>query len=122
METDRQKSFLFGISSFALSFIALLISFFLLFLFSHLFGELVGYISYNIVIVTACYFICRNNPSGIWYVPVICNIAGIISAIVEPNFWITPMWILICSGWALSIIASLAGALGGRVTPISKNP
>jgi hypothetical protein len=33
---------------------------------------------------------------------------------VEPNFWKTLMWIPICGGWVLSIIASIIGARVGR--------
>jgi hypothetical protein len=77
-------------------------------------GEAIPYILYDIVIACCCYFIVKHNPGSIWYVPVICNVLGIISAIVEHNFWITPMWILVCSGWVLSIIASIIGARAGK--------
>jgi hypothetical protein len=85
-------------------------------------GEAIPYIVYDIVIAICCFFIVRQNPGSIWYVPVICNVIGIISAIVEPNFWITPMWIPICSGWVLSIIASIIGAQMGRRITIPENP
>ena len=77
-------------------------------------GEAIPYILYDIFIACCCYFIVKQNPRSIWYVPIICNVLGIISAIVEPNFWITPMWIPICSGWVLSIIASIIGARAGK--------
>jgi hypothetical protein len=55
-------------------------------------------------------------------VPVLCNIIGIFSAIIEPNFWISSLWIVICSGWALSIIASITGVLIGRKKTVFNNP
>ena len=77
-------------------------------------GEPIPYILYDIVIAFCCYFIVKQNPSSIWYVPIICNVLGILSAIIEPNFWITTIWILICGGWVLSIIVSIIGARKGR--------
>lgn len=72
------------------------------------------YISYAIIISVACFYICKHNPKSFWYVPILCNPFGIISAIVEPNFWTTTMWILVCGGWVLSIIGSISGAMVGR--------
>ena len=77
-------------------------------------GELIAYIGYDIIIVVACYFICKENPKSIWYVPVIANAMGIVTAIVEPNFWITPLWMLFSSGWVLSLMAAIYGAFLGR--------
>jgi hypothetical protein len=74
-------------------------------------ADLVFYILYNLIIAAGCFYICRQNPKSIWYVPVLCNIIGIISAIIERNFWISSLWIVICSGWVLSIIASITGAM-----------
>jgi hypothetical protein len=85
-------------------------------------GEAIPYILYDLVIAFCCYFIVKQNPSSIWYVPVICNVLSIISAIVEPSFWITSLWILIGIGWVLSIIVSLIGARVGKRTAISDNP
>jgi len=83
--------------------------------------DLVFYILYNLIIAGGCFYICRQNPKSIWYVPVLCNIIGIISAIIERNFWISSLWIVICSGWVLSIIASIIGAQIGRGKAISGN-
>jgi len=123
MKPDGKKSFLAGISSLALSVITAFLSFLLLFLLAYPFGEVIGYISYNIVIIFACFLICRMNPSSIWYVPIICNIVGVIAAFGEENFyWISTLWIIICGGWVLSLIASIIGAQIGRRTAISDNP
>jgi hypothetical protein len=77
-------------------------------------GDLLAYIGYDIIITIACFFLCRQNPKSVWYVPVICNLMGIISAIVEPEFWISSLWILICGGWVLSLTAAIIGSLKGR--------
>jgi hypothetical protein len=82
-------------------------------------GDLVFYILYNLIIAGGCFYICRQNPKSIWYVPVLCNIIGIISAIIERNFWISSLWIVICGGWALSVITSIIGALIAKRTTIS---
>jgi hypothetical protein len=85
-------------------------------------GEVIPYLLNDIVITVCCYFIVKKYPSSIWYVPLICNLVGIIAAIVEPSFWITSMWIPVCGGWVLSIIASIIGAMVGKRTTISDNP
>ena len=73
----------------------------------------IAYIFYDIIIALACFFICRKNPKSVWYVPMLCNIPGIIAALVEPNFWTTPMWIVFLSGWVLSIISAIFGTKAG---------
>lgn len=77
-------------------------------------GEAIAYIFYGFTIAAACFLICKHDPKSFWYVPIIANIPGILSAIIEPNFWITDLWILICSGWVLSIIASIIGSVLGQ--------
>jgi hypothetical protein len=77
-------------------------------------GEALAYIISDLVIAVCCFFIIKQNPRSIWYVPVICNLMGIISAIVEPNFWISSMWIYVSTGWVLSIAASITGTVIGR--------
>jgi ABC-type iron transport system FetAB permease component len=122
MKLKEQKRML-GLPSWGLSLIvaisALMILLFLAYLLSSIFkneniAEGIAYIIYDIIIATACFFICRNNPKSIWYVPILCNTMGIISAIVEPNFWITPLWIVICGGWILSLAGAINGALIGK--------
>jgi len=84
-------------------------------------GDLVFYILYNLIIAGGCFYICRQNPKSIWYVPVLSNIIGIISAIIERNFWLSSLWIVICSGWVLSIFASIIGARSGRKSTLVVN-
>lgn len=130
MKTKEQKS-LFGIPSWGLSLLTAILSLIILFLLASLLGSIpkidkdfsegIAYIIYDILIAIACFFICRHNPKSIWYVPILCNTMGIISAIVEPNFWITSLWIVICSGWLLSLIGAISGAIVGRKTFSSQN-
>ena len=72
-------------------------------------AELIAYISHIVIIIIGCFFICRKFSFSIWYAPVICNVSGIISAIVEPNFWISSLWVIFCSCWVLSLITSFIG-------------
>jgi len=75
------------------------------------------------VIIIACFFICKKNPSSIWYVPVISNIVGILAVFGEENFyWISTLWMIICGGWVLSLIVSIIGARIGKSKAISDNP
>ena len=125
MNSNKQKA-VFGIPSWGLSLITAALSLVFLFLLAALLslipkmgediGELIAYVSYDVLIATSCFFICRHNPKSIWYVPILCNTMGIISAIVEPNFWITSLWIVICGGWILSLIGAISGAFIGRRT------
>ena len=127
----KEKKFLFGIPSWGLSLLTAVISLiFVIFLASLLgsiptidkgYSEGIAYIIFDIIIAIACFFICRHNPKSIWYVPILCNTGGIISAIVEPNFWITAMWIFTCGGWVLSIIGAISGAIIGRKTVSPQN-
>ncbi len=81
--------------------------------------DLAFYMLYNLIIAGGCFYICRQNPKSIFYVPVLCNIIGIISSIAEPTFWSGSLWMVICGGWVLSITAALIGTLIGKRTNIS---
>src|SRR4030042_1695106 len=118
MKTDGKKSFLVRTPSWALALLTLIGATILMFgigegLGPYIkikgeIGDAIPYILYGIVVAVCCYFIVKKNPSSIWYVPIICNVIGIITAIVEPNFWIsTSMWIPMCGGLVLSIITSI---------------
>ncbi len=78
-------------------------------------GE-IPYTIYNVLIAICCYFIVKQNSSSIWYVPVICNAVGILAAIIEPTFWKTSLWMVVCTGWVLSLFVSIMGAKAGRKT------
>lgn len=123
MKTNKKRSFLSGIPSWGLAGIALIapVIFTVLLLFlGDLFrideetGDPFFYLFFDVFIAACCFFIVRQNPGSIWYVPILCNAVGIFSAIVEPNFWISSLWMYICGGWVLSIIASVIGYFVGR--------
>ena len=132
METKEKRHFFSKIPSWGLSLITAFISFILLFFLADLLSlipiigknlsEVIAYISYIIMIAIACFYICRHNPKSVWYVPILCNIFGIITAIVEPTFWITSLWIIICSGWVLSLIGAISGAMVGQHVILKSNP
>jgi hypothetical protein len=123
METKEKKSFFAVMPSLALSIITIGISTLFIMLPSYIFegvekfgqdiGELIGSLSYAIIIVIACFFICRGNPKSVWYVPIICNIVSIAGAF-GPEFWAAPTRMLIIGGWVLSLIGAISGALIGR--------
>jgi len=122
MENKNQK-YLFGIPSWALAFLASIIALILLIVSAGVLGSISGldkdvsegisYLIYGVIITIACFYICRNDPKSIWYVLILVNAAGIISAIVEPNFWVTSIWIYITIGWVMSIIGAIIGSLTG---------
>jgi len=126
MKTTGKKSFLSGIPSWGLALLTLLLAFVVLMIVGDIIAgifnisdentaaELTFYMLYNVIIAAGCFFICRHDYRSTWFVPVLCNAAGIFSAIVEPNFWITPLWMVICGGWILSLAAALAGAYLGK--------
>ena len=110
----KEKDWL-GLPSWTLGLITFLFSFFILFLLAYPFGETVGYISYDVIIIVACFFICRRDPSSVWYIPIICNLVGVMAAFGEGNFyWGSTLWIIICSGWIISVIAAILGKFVGQ--------
>ena len=132
METNEKKSFLSRIPSWGLSLLTAFLSLILLFILAALLdsilkinenmSEWIAYIIYDIIIALACFFICRQNPKSIWYVPLLCNTMGIWAAIVEPNFWISFLWIVICGGWVLSLIGAISGTMVGQRVILRSNP
>ena len=124
METKGVKSFLSQIPSWTLAVITLIIVTIVTFGLGEGVGNIfkinedvagvIPYIILDVLIAVGCFYIVKWNPKSIWYVPLICNVLGIISAIVEPTFWKTSLWMFICSGWVLSIIASIIGVRVGK--------
>jgi hypothetical protein len=125
MKTNGKKSILATIPSAVLALLTVIGALFLLFGIGEGVGGEIGgglaYILSDLLIAVCCFFIVKQNPGSIWYVPIICNLLGIIPAIIEPNFWITSMWIYVCVGWVLSIIASIIGAAKGKKTIMANN-
>ncbi|GEM_PF-524570 len=130
--TQGKKPNLWGIPSWGLALLTMFVAFIVLMVVGEIVAAVlripednaapVFYILYNLLIACSCFFIVRLDPKSIWYVPVLSNIIGIISAIIEPNFWIGSLWIVICSGWVLSLIASLTGFIAGKRKTNVGNP
>ena len=120
METNENRSFLYGLPSWAQSILWVIVSTLILFGLGEGVGNIlkinedvagaIPYIIFDVLIAVGCFYIVKWNPKSIWYVPLICNVIGIIAAIIEPNFWITSLWILIGIGWVLSLVAAIIGA------------
>ncbi len=131
MKTKEKRYFFSKIPSWGLSLITAVISFLLLFVIFSLLSsilkieknlsEVIAYISYGVIVAIACFFICRHNPKSLWYATILCNAMGIITAIIEPTFWITSLWVFICSGWVLSLIGGISGSMVGRKVILRSN-
>jgi hypothetical protein len=123
MEIKIKKSFIAGIRSTGFAFLTVILATILLFAIGE--GtklDDLAYVVFDLVIVVGCYFIVKQNPGSIWYVLIISNLAGIIPAIIEPTFWKTTLWMFVCSGWVLSILAAIAGMRIGKKKAVSDNP
>ena len=126
MKRTGKKSLLEGIPAWRLALMILVLAFVVLMIVGDLIAaifnlsdenvaaELVFYMLYNLIIAAGCFIICRQDYKSIWYVPVLCNVVGISSAIVEPTFWVSSLWIVICGGWVLSLAAAFAGSYLGK--------
>ena len=77
-------------------------------------GNNTKYVIWEALIAIACFFICWNDPKGVWYVPLLCHILNLLPAILDDTFWTTPFWIIIFIGLCLSFVAAILGAKIGR--------
>lgn len=124
MIMKTRKSFLDGVPSFASALVSGFAAVILLMVSAHLLdlipflsdnaSELIAYILYNVLVALASYVICWNNPKSIWYVPLLCAIACILSAILESSFWITPLGIVLGAVILLSVFWGIPGARKGK--------
>lgn len=124
MKNKGNRSFLYDTPSWIQSILWVIISTLILFGLGEGVGNIlkinediagaIPYIIFDVLIAIGCFYIIKWNPKSIWYVPLICNVIGIIAAIVEPTFWQTSLWMLICGGWVVSLLASYIGAKDGR--------
>jgi hypothetical protein len=124
MKTKVERSFLYDLPGWAQAILWVIISTIVLFGVGEGVGNIfkinedvadaVPYILFDGLIAVGCFYIVKWNPKSIWYVPLICNAVGIMAAIIEPTFWHTALWMFICGGWVVSIIASIFGARVGR--------
>ena len=125
-ESHGTKPNLWGIPSWGLALIAMFIIFMVLMVIGEsiktetIAAEVLVYIILGIVNAICCFFIVRQNPISIWYVPLIINVIYIISSVVESMK--TSDWVAICGILALSLIASIIGARVGRRKTISNPP
>ena len=125
MKTKANRSFLNNIPSAVQSILWFIITTLILFGLGEGVGNIfhineeifnaIPYIIVDILIAVGCFYIVKWNPKSVWYVPLICNAAGIIAAIIEPSFWRTSLWMTTIGGWVLSIIASYLGARAGKM-------
>jgi CDP-diglyceride synthetase len=79
------------------------------------------FLIWGFVNAICCFFIVRQNPKSIWYVPLIINAFLTCAAITETDSWESIILISLCGAWLLSIIASITGARMGRRKAISGN-
>ena len=121
METKQKKSFSTKTPSWFLAFIVLIVAMFVFIITDsiwtpHVETGLKSHLINDLIISFGCFFIVRENPKSIWYVPLICNVPLILSSIVEPNFWKSIMYIPISGGWVLSLFVSIIAAQQGKRT------
>ena len=141
MKTKKRKSFLALIRSMGLALIILVVSTWLIIgvcyemlgeyiKFKHpdiwlsKYWDIIVLILYILIIAFACFYLVRNNPMGIWFVPLICNaygIVGIVYAIVDITFWKESYGIILCFGLVLSLTTSIIGAWTGKRNIVSDN-
>jgi len=70
---------------------------------------------YYVVIAICCFFIVKQNPGTVWYVPILCNGMFFYFLLAKNSIWTYPMiWIPVCCGFLLTIIASMLGARRGK--------
>jgi len=125
-ESQATKPNLWGIPSWGLALIAMFIIFMVLMVIGEsiktetIAAEVLVYIIWGIVNAVCCFFIVRQNPKSIWYVPLIINVIFIIPAIVETMK--LSDWIGVCGILVLSFIGSIIGAGMGRKNIISDRP
>ena len=81
---------------------------------------IVALIIYCLILIINCFLIVKKNPKSIWYVPIICNTLTIAMALSD-NFWTTELWKFLGGGFVLSIIASIFGAIFGKMTVVPDN-
>jgi CDP-diglyceride synthetase len=83
-------------------------------------AEVIAFIIWGLVNAICCFFIVKQNPKSIWYVPLIINAYFILPAVFEDNSW--KDWLFLCGTLVLSIIASIIGARIGKRTTKDSDP
>jgi len=121
MNTKVKNTYFTGVPAWALSLISSIVTLIFMFVLADILssimgeddGEALAYVIFDSLIAIFCFLICWKYPKSYWYVPIISNMVGIVSAFVEPTFWETSLWKYIVAGWVLSILASLLGRYFG---------
>lgn len=78
-------------------------------------GEPLAYLVHAFLVAGGCFFICRNKPKSVWYVPLLANMFVFASAVTEPNFWTTSLWFWFGISLPLSVLAGFLGSWKSRV-------
>ena len=86
--------------------------------------QIIGYSFCAILIIGACFFICRTHPKSIWYTLIICNAVGILGFIsnitltfILKDYSISLFEMILWAGiFVLSVIAAIVGTrIGQRI-------
>jgi hypothetical protein len=77
-------------------------------------SDTIKYVIWELLIATACFFICWNDPGSVWYVPLLCNIINLLPAIFDDTFWTTSFGLIVFLGLGLSVITAILGAKTGQ--------
>jgi CDP-diglyceride synthetase len=127
MTTNKKKSFLKGIPSWASALFIFLVELILILALHDMMGESATgealiWTTVGIVNAICCFFIVKQNPKSIWYVLLLINALFIIIAFVMAVFGEDTDLrdlLFLCGIVVLSIIASIIGARIGRRKAIS---
>jgi len=127
--TNKKKSFLSGIPSWASALFIFLIELILIValpdtLGESATGEALIWTTVGVVNAICCFFIVKQNPKSIWYVLLIINalfiIMAVVMAVVGEDINLRDL-LFLCGIVVLSIIASIIGARIGRKSVVSEN-
>lgn len=127
---ETKKGFFAGSKSWALAVVTLFTAFIPLSVFMDHHAQIreldytgiIALIIYCLIITVSCFLTVKHHPKSIWYVPLICNILTIIIAIgISKYSWATQLFKLLVGVFVLSIIASIFGAIFGKMTIVPDN-
>ena len=129
MTTNKKKSFLTGIPSWASALFIFLVELILIValpdtLGESATGEALIWTTVGVVNAICCFFIVKQNPKSIWYVLLIINalfiIMAVVMAVIGEDTNLRDL-LFLCGIVVLSIIASIIGARIGRKSVVSGN-
>ena len=72
-------------------------------------GEPGVYTLHAVLLSVGCFFICRQYPKSVWYVPLIANLFVFLSAGIEPTFWTSNLYLWFGSALPLSYLGAWLG-------------